>query len=174
MAPEFQSNLNKRFRMRVLLPCAVVLLATAALCGGALIAAGRGTDSMSMLGQQSEIWRAISGGLDDLSLAQESVGLCDQCIREAAADDPDSAWLDENVGFRLFDLHNVHETYILDGADHPLYASVGRSSAPPQAFARVAPAVLRYVALARGEVRRPSGRGCTRRAPTPAPSFRNG
>ena len=94
MAPEFKAGFNKRFRRRVLLPGAAILLVTAVLCGGVLVAAWRGTDSISMLGQQSEIWRAIAGGLDDLSLAQESVGLCDQCIREAASDDPDPAWLD--------------------------------------------------------------------------------
>ena len=159
MAPEFKAGFNKRFRRRVLLPGAAILLVTAVLCGGVLVAAWRGTDSISMLGQQSEIWRAIAGGLDDLSLAQESVGLCDQCIREAASDDPDPAWLDENVGFRLFDLHNTHETYILDGEDRPIYASIGREPAVPAAYETVAPAVARFVQLARGEMKRPSGRG---------------
>jgi diguanylate cyclase (GGDEF)-like protein len=159
MAPEFKAGFNKRFRRRVLLPGAVILLVTAVLCGGVLVAAWRGTDSMSMMGQQSEIWRAIAGGLDDLSLAQESVGLCDQCITEAAADEPDAAWLDENVGFRLFDLHNTHETYILDGDDRPVYAAVGRERAAPAAYRTVAPAVARFVQLARGEIARPNGRG---------------
>ena len=36
MTPEFQANFNKRFRMRVLLPGALILLFTAVLCGGAL------------------------------------------------------------------------------------------------------------------------------------------
>jgi diguanylate cyclase (GGDEF)-like protein len=159
MSLQFQSDFNQRFRRRVLLPGAVILLITAVLCGGVLVAAGRGTDTMSLLGQQSEIYRAIASGLDDLTLAQESVGLCDECIREAASPDADHAWLDENVGFRLFDLHNVHETYILDGHDRPIYASVRRKHAAPAAFERVAPAVSRFVALARGEIKRPSGRG---------------
>ncbi len=159
MAPDVQTDFNKRFRMRVLLPGAVILLVTAVLCGGALIAASRGTDSISLMGQQAEVWRAISGGLDDLSLAQESVGLCDQCIEKAAAADPDPAWLDENVGFRLFDLHNVHETYILDSKDRPIYASARRERTAPDAYAAVAPAVSRFVKLARGEIERPSGRG---------------
>jgi len=157
MTPEFQSNLNRRFRMRVLLPCAVVLLATAALCGGALIAAGRGTDAISMEAQKLEVWRAVSRGMDELSLAQESVGLCDACMDEAASADPDQAWLDENVGLRLFDLYHAHETYILDGDDRPVYASVQRRLAAPSAFERVAPKVHRFVKLARGDVKRPSG-----------------
>ena len=74
---------------------------------------------------------------DDLTLAQESVGLCDQCIKEAAAGDTDQAWLDENVGARMFDLHDVDETYILDAADRPIYASVRRELAAPETFARV-------------------------------------
>jgi diguanylate cyclase (GGDEF)-like protein len=159
MSLQFQSDFNQRFRRRVLLPGAVILLITALLCGGVLVAAGRGTDTMSLLGQQSEIYRAIAAGLDDLTLAQESVGLCDACIREAGSTDSDQAWLDENIGFRLFDLHNVNETYILNGQDRPIYASVERERARPEAFERVAPAVKRFVALARGEIQRPSGRG---------------
>jgi sensor domain CHASE-containing protein len=113
MSSQNRSTFNRRFRTRVLLPGAMILLITAVLCGGVLVAAGRGTDTMSMLGQQSEIYRAIAAGLDDLTLAQESVGLCDACIREADSGASDPAWLDENIGFRLFDLHNVDETYIL-------------------------------------------------------------
>ena len=140
MARAFKSNFERRFRRRVLLPGAVILLVTAVLCGGTLIGAARGTDTMSMLGQQSEIYRAIASGLDDLSLAQESVGLCDECVRKAAAADTDEAWLDENIGTRLFDLHNVHETYILDGEDRPIFASVGRKLEPADSYGRVAPA----------------------------------
>src|SRR5690606_7422665 len=158
MAREFKSNFERRFRRRVLLPGAIILLVTAVLRGGTLIGAARGTDTMSMLGQQSEIYRAIASGLDDLSLAQESVGLCDECVRQAAARDADLAWLDENIGARLFDLHNVHETYILDGNDRPIYASVGRELKPADSFDRVAPALDRFVRLARGEIKRPSGR----------------
>jgi len=158
MAPEFQSNFNTRFRMRVLLPGAVILLATALLCGAALIAAGRGTDTMSVMAQQMEVWRATSRGMDDLSLAQESIGLCEECIGEAAPANPDRAWLDENVGFRLFDLYDVHETYIVDGAGRPVYASIDRRTAPPSAYEKVAPALDRFVGLARGEIARPMGR----------------
>ena len=158
MASSFQKNFNRRFRVRVLLPGALILLITAVLCGGALVAAGRGTDTISLIGQQGEIWRTTASGLDNLSLAQESVGLCDPCIRKAAAAEPDTEWLDENVGARMFDLFNVHETYILDSEDRPVYASVGRERADPGAYARIAPVVGRFVSLARGETRRPGGR----------------
>ena len=159
MVAELNGNFKRRFRMRVLLPGAVILLVTAILCGGALIAAGRGTDTMSVMAQQLEAWRAVSRGMDDLSLAQESVGLCEECIGEATSARPRPEWIDENVGFRLFDLYDVHETYILDGEDRPVYASVERRHASPSAYRRVAPAVDRFVKLARGEIERPSGRG---------------
>ncbi len=158
MSPQVRSRFNRRFRLRVLLPGAVILLVTAVLCGGALIAAGRGTDQMSVLGQRFEVWRATSGGMDELSLAQESVGLCAQCISQAASGKPDNAWLDENIGFPLFDLYKAHETYILDGRDRPIYATVERRRAEPSTYARVAPAVDRFVKLARGTLKRPSGR----------------
>ncbi|HEY6814188.1 MAG TPA: EAL domain-containing protein, partial [Croceibacterium sp.] len=43
-------------------------------------------------------------------------------------------------------------------ANRPVYASVQRKHAAPTAFERVAPAVDRFIALARGEIKRPSGR----------------
>jgi hypothetical protein len=64
--------------------------------------------------------------MDELALAQESVGLCAECRDVAASANPDGTWLDENVGFRLFNLYDVHETYIVDGQDRPVYASVQR------------------------------------------------
>ena len=122
------NGFETRFRRRVLLPATVILIVTAVICGAALIAAGRGTDAMMVLGQQAEVWRATARGMDDLSVAQESVGLCEKCIDEATAGASHPKWLDENVGHRLFDLHNVHETYILDSQNHPIYASVQRTT----------------------------------------------
>ena len=120
MASGSHGSFKRRFRIRVLVPGAVILLATAVLCGGALIAAGRGTDTMSVMAQQLEVWRATSSGMDDLSLAQESVGLCERCIDVAASADPDETWLSENLAFRLFDLYDVEETYVLDGENRPI------------------------------------------------------
>lgn len=153
-----QKSFNHRFRRRVLLPGAVIFLITALVCGGALVVAGRGTDTMSLLGQQMEVWRTATKAMDELALAQESIGLCDECIAVADTSVPDQAWLNENVGFRLFDLYDVHETYIVDGENRPIYASVQREEAPPAAYDRVAPAVGRFVSLARGELQRPMGR----------------
>ena len=158
MASGSHGSFKRRFRIRVLVPGAVILLATAVLCGGALIAAGRGTDTMSVMAQQLEVWRATSSGMDDLSLAQESVGLCERCIDVAASADPDETWLNENVAFRLFDLYDVEETYVLDGENRPIFASVERRQAAPAAYGRIAPAVDRFVKLARGEIKRPMGR----------------
>jgi diguanylate cyclase (GGDEF)-like protein len=158
MFPRIRSSLQRRFRLRVILPGGLVLLATAALCGAALVGAGHGTDQMSVMGQQLEVLRATGTGLDELALGQESVGLCAQCIAEAASPHPDAEWLDANVGLPLFDLYKAHETYILDGRDRPVYALVQRHQAAPSTYARVAPAVNRFVELARGTVKRPSGR----------------
>ena len=147
-----------RFRTRVLVPGALVLLATAVLCGGSVFMAARGTDSLSVMAQQAEVWRATARGLDQLSLAQESVGMCEQCLAEAGSADPDTAWIDENVGARLFGLFKVDETYIVDGDGRPLYASVGGQENAPAAYQGIAPSVERFVRLARGEITRPSGR----------------
>jgi diguanylate cyclase (GGDEF)-like protein len=150
-------DFRHRFRRRVLLPGAVILLFTAILCGGAVVEAGRGTDDLSLQAQKLEVMRALGRGMDDLTLGQDSLGLCKQCIEEASSSNPNESWLDENVGFRLFDLYSVHETYILNGQDRSIYASVDRRSTSPEAFERVAPTVGRFVKLVRGEIKRPRG-----------------
>ncbi|WP_305097082.1 putative bifunctional diguanylate cyclase/phosphodiesterase [Croceibacterium aestuarii] len=149
---------EKRFRARVLIPGAVVLLLTAALCAAGVYITGRNTDTMALFGQQAEVWRATASGMDELAVAQESIALCDQCMREARAAKPDLAWLDKNIGARLHELHDADATYILDASDHPIYASLAGRSQPPATYESVAPAVGRFVALARGEIKRPSGR----------------
>jgi diguanylate cyclase (GGDEF)-like protein len=158
MTPTIHGSFKKRFRTRVLLPGAMILLITGALCGLSLVFAGRSTDAMALMGQQIEVWQASSHGMDELSVAQESVGLCDQCIRQAASARPDEAWLDNNVGFRLFDLYGAQETYVLDRSGRPVYASVGRKHVAPSAYQRLAPTVDRFVKLARGQTKRPMGR----------------
>ena len=60
MISDSRRSFNKRFRRRVLLPGAVILFVTAILCGGALIAAGKGTDTLSVMGQQMEVMRATT------------------------------------------------------------------------------------------------------------------
>jgi diguanylate cyclase (GGDEF)-like protein len=155
---QVEFRFKKRFRRRVLLPGAVILLATAVICTWALVAAGRGSDSMMVFGQQAEVWRLLANGLDDLSVAQESVGLCEECIDQAESESPDHAWLDENIGHRMFDLFNVHETYVLDAMNQPIYASLERRHAEPSSYLRIAASADRFVKLARGEISRPSGR----------------
>ncbi len=172
---------EKRFRARVLIPGAVVLLLTAALCAAGVYITGRNTDTMALFGQQAEVWRATASGMDELAVAQESIALCDQCMREARAAKPDRAWLDKNIGARLHELHDADATYILDARDRPIYASLAGRSQPPATYASVAPAVGRFVALARGEIKRPSGRsnlnerlpGITPRTARPAPATWN-
>ena len=158
MTPSIEASFEKRFRTRVLLPGALILLITAALCGVGLTFAGRSADSMALLGQQIEVWQASSHGMDELAVGQESVGLCEACISKATSRHPDTGWLTTHVGQRLLDLYSAQETYIVDGAGRPVYAFVGGKAAAPAAYAKVAPQVDRFVKLARGQITRVSRR----------------
>ena len=158
MTPTIRGNFKTRFSTRVLMPGALILLITGALCAFSLVFAGKSADAMSLLGQQFEVWQVNAYAMDELSAAQESVGLCDKCLEEASSGHVDQAWLDKNLGFRLFDLYDAQETFIAGRDGKALYASVERKAASPAAYARVAPAVDRFVKLARGQIKRPSGR----------------
>jgi hypothetical protein len=97
MTPTIRGSFNRRFGMRVLLPGAIILVVTEALCIAGLLFAGHNTDAMSLLGQQIEVWQADAHGMDDLAVGQESVGLCDECIHRATLPLPDQEWLDKNT-----------------------------------------------------------------------------
>ncbi len=158
MSAEQEKRLAKRFRLQVLLPGGLILMATAAFLAVALQFAGRSTDDLSLLAQQSEVWRASGQGLDELALAQEAVATCDRCLFEARSDNPDREWLDERVGEPLRDLYHVHESYILGADGTARYAFLDGSAPPGQSFASVSEYVEPLVALALGETRRVFGR----------------
>lgn len=161
---------RKRYASRVLLPGAVILILTGALCWGGIIAAGRGADKLSLDAQKGEVFRAATGSLDRLTLAQESIALCEECIKEAGSPSPDGAWLNERIASPLFDLYDAHETYIIDANGRPVHAAVRGRQAPPSAYERVAPALDRFVKLTRGKIKRASGKSnLNERLPGAAP-----
>ena len=77
-APRFR----KRFGTRVLLPGAMILAITGALCGFGLMFAGRNADSRSLLGQQMEVLQvgtkaspsafAVSSAMPESALTRSS------------------------------------------------------------------------------------------------------
>lgn len=147
---------ERRFRMRVLGPGALILLVTTLICALGLLSAGAQVDKLSLAGQRYEAYRAIGRGLDEVSLGQEAVAVCDGCEAEARSPHPDLHWLDENVGFWLFDVYHAHESFILDARNRPVYGAIARRRVAPAAFGRIAPAVRPFLDLVRGVTRRPN------------------
>lgn len=157
MSAEQNKRFAKRFRLQVLLPGVLILAATAAFLATALQFAGRSTDDLSVLAQQSEVWRATSQGLDELALAQEAVATCEQCMAKAGASNPDRTWLDEHVGEPMHELYHAHESYIVEPDRSATYAFIDESASSNKSFDDVSRYVERLVALALGEVARPFG-----------------
>lgn len=121
----------------------ILLLCAAAIAGSVMqSAAGRGTDEVSVMAQQIEVRRALGNGMDQLSFGQESIGICEECIERASSSQPDRTWLHEHVGERLFNLYDAHETYVLDGANSPVYAARNGQREKAETFLEVQPAVL--------------------------------
>ena len=158
MQAGIQGSFNQRFRTRVALPGALILLLAGALCSFGLVFAGHEVDEISLEGQRYEAWRAILRQMDELSLAQESIGLCERCIENANHAEPDLEWLHDRVALPMFELYRAQETYILDGRNRPLLAAVNGQEVPADRFQTVAPVVERFIALARGEIKRPGGK----------------
>ena len=147
MPHQRQKRLEGKFRRRVLFPGMVVLALTAAICVAGLISARQGVDELSMEGQNFEAFRAIGRGLDELALAQETVGTCEMCGGILSMD---RGWLDSQIGYKLFDLYHSHETYILDGNDEMGYGLAERRPAGPDVYAGVADSLAPLVDRVRG------------------------
>ena len=157
MAPGIPASFRKRFRTRVMLPGALVLLATAALCGVGLIYAGRSVDALSMAAQNYEAERSILRQWDQLALGQEAIGLCEKCMLEAASRNPDRNWLAARIARPMADLFDAEETYILNAKDKPVFAAIEGRELPASAYGRLSPTLQRFVELARGKAKRPYG-----------------
>ena len=127
-----QLAFKKRYSARFILPAVLVLVIV--VCGLVLglRSAGNNVDKMSSTGQTYEAYRAIGRSIDDLSLAQQTVGTCSDCIKAVNGEQPDHEWLRRNIAKPMFDVYKARETYIFDGADRPIFAAIAgkrRSSA---------------------------------------------
>jgi diguanylate cyclase (GGDEF)-like protein len=147
---------RNRFRTHVVLPGILILFCTVLICGLGLISSGRGVDQLSIQGQKFEAWRAIWHGMDEMSLGQEAVAVCDACEVEAQSSHPDMRWLDENLGFWLNDLYRISGTFILDGKDRPIYGALQRTRVPASRYAVFAGSIGPFVDRARGRTLRDS------------------
>src|SRR5690606_2521156 len=141
MAAEIQDSFKRRFRMRVVLPCAAILLITIALCTGGLITAGRNADALTQEGHTYEATRAIMREMDQVATAQEAVGLCERCIEAVTSNDLDPDWYAARIDERLFALYDISETHVLDGRDQPIFTAIEGRAAPASAYQRIAPRV---------------------------------
>lgn len=146
------------FGAKILIPMALVTLTVIALAGGGLFWATSHSDAVAVERQVNTTQRAIDDSIARLALEQETVAVWDETADRAGRAHPDLAWLNDNTGAWLHNIHGHDQTFILDRRDRPIYASDAGTMVPPRRFAAIRPRIQRLIEETRGLRREPNNR----------------
>ena len=128
-----------------------VLIAVALIALLGLYWTTRQSDLESIDRQSRAATRAIDSGLDDLAVQQETVAVWDETASMMAAAVPDQSWLQDNIGLWLHNMFDHDMTFLLDGDDQAVQASIDGKAVASDAFNPVASDLAPLIA----ELRRP-------------------
>lgn len=110
------------FRLRVMLPVAVVTLGAVLLAAFGLYWATTRADQISMDRHGREVRNAIKTAIDELIQGQKFAAIWDDAVVELRKPNPDWNWVDEKMGGWLRTRFNHNQFYILNADDVPVYA----------------------------------------------------
>jgi diguanylate cyclase (GGDEF)-like protein len=139
-----------RFGPRILVPMILVMLAVAGLAAIGLNAAASQSDAVSVERQILTTQRAIDDSIARLALEQETVAVWDETVDHVARPHPDLAWLNDNTGAWLHNIHGHDRTFILGPRDEPIYANEAGRMVPAARFEALRPSLGRMIDEVRG------------------------
>jgi diguanylate cyclase (GGDEF)-like protein len=138
-----------RFCPRIALPVIGVSILSLALVIFALYSATRRSDATAVERELRAAQRAIDEHLAHLPKEQEAVAISDSTARALRRSPPDAQWIDDHIGRWLYETAGHDATFILDGANRPIYAMVRGHRTDAGAFAAFAPSLLPLVQTVR-------------------------
>jgi diguanylate cyclase (GGDEF)-like protein len=148
---------SKRFTTRfiaaVIAPVLVVAVGLSGFAVSSLHTAAQQADRVSAQRQANEVKIAVERALDELAQSEAGVAVWDPTVLQLGKPRLDMHWFDDNIGGWLHRSFGHDGTYILDGADRPVYAMVEGKRMMPEAFDPVAAAAGPLVDAARGILR---------------------
>jgi len=135
----------------------VVTLVVVALAALGLYSATSTGDHVSVERQIRTTQRAIEDRVARLAQEQETVAVWDETIHYVTRPHRDLNWLHDNTGLWLHNIYGHDATFVLDGNDRPIYASLAGERAPTARFEEVRQDIRFMIDEVRG--RRPEQSG---------------
>jgi diguanylate cyclase (GGDEF)-like protein len=152
------SRSDWRFGPKILVPMTGIAIAAILLMIFGLYWTTSRSNAISIERQVRTTQRAFDDSVARLALEQETVAVWDETATRLSQPDPDMGWIHDNVGLWLNKVFGHDRTYIVDGRDRPIYASIDGHRVPAAGFEAIR-ADLRYmIDEARGRRRTPSNK----------------
>jgi diguanylate cyclase (GGDEF)-like protein len=114
---------------------AAIVVGTILLTIAALYSAAEQSDAVSVERQARAARHAIEMSIDELALQQETVAVWDDSAKQLVREHPDLHWVHDNLGLWLHRIFDHDETFVVDGADRPIYAARAGKNSPLDLFA---------------------------------------
>ena len=136
-----------------------MVIAAVAMAFAALYAASRESDTVSAERQARAAKHALDISIDELALQQETVAIWDDSAANLTARQLDIEWIHNNVGGWLHRIFGHNETFVLNGQDQAIYASMdGRPAAAAARYAQISRELRPFVDSVRGRRTHAPGR----------------
>ncbi|WP_146037219.1 putative bifunctional diguanylate cyclase/phosphodiesterase [Novosphingobium guangzhouense] len=144
------TTFRRNFVRQVIGPMAVLALSIVAATAGGLHWATRTSDSVALQRQTRLARLALSGSADQIAYEQQGIATWGQLIQQLARRQPDTPWLDREVGGWLSTMFHHDMTFILSPDGKPIFAFVEGRPAPPSSYRMIANDLAPFVAVVGG------------------------
>ena len=135
-----------------------MVIAAVAMAFAALYSATHESDSVSVDRQARAARHAIDISIDELALQQETVAVWDDSAAHLVRPQLDLGWIHDNIGSWLHRMFDHDESFILNGRDRPIYASVNGQQVAPERFLQLSEELAPLVEGVRGRDAHAPGR----------------
>jgi len=151
-----RENAQSPFLTRVALPAVAAVVALGLVLTAVVLLAADQSNRLAGDRQEGVVRTLINQSIADVAHDQEGVTIWDDAVRKLREPDLDLPWIDDNLGVWVQTYYGHEETYILDGADRPIYAMHDKARRDVSAYRqRIGAAAAPLVASLRGQLRGP-------------------
>jgi PAS domain S-box-containing protein len=132
----------------IALPILALVAIAVALIGGLGLVALRNASSYAVEKQGDVLVRAFHARAEQVAREVTPQVFWQEAAEKVRTRDLD--WMDQNFGAYLHDIYGYRLSFVLDGADRPIYAAIAGRRAAPAEYARVAAVAGRWIPEIRG------------------------
>ena len=164
------SKQSSGFLSQFLLPVVAVVASVAGIVCALLIWSTSEIDTIAEGRQRQIVETVLTQSIQRIAHDQEASTYWDDAVREVSAAKPDLDWLDNNLGIWLHSYYGHDATYIVDGANQPIYAMRDGRRETPDSYRHLRLQMLPLIIELRDKMRRGAREGIGPTVLTPGAS----